>query len=260
MTQTRQKHAFSDHSDLVARRMGFIPFPLGVVLIKALYTAISVDNVSAILLIIVAYLTLVTCRVLNTICALGKACDLMQAHQKERHVNAMSPSSHTSTAPATTITTTSTSTIPNIHSSTPNQSGFGLLPETPIKPRHSSNNTTSDMATSPVHSFNHLQRSFTADAVPEKKSPHDNSSLLGDPNLGATALFSNSDVDLDDVCLNEKVLNMSSDDLFEEQVLTRSVPDLQQECEDSINKSEQVLTKRTHKRSESEPSFQPHNE
>ena len=38
MTQTRQKHAFSDHSDLVARRMGFTPFSLAVVLIKAIYS------------------------------------------------------------------------------------------------------------------------------------------------------------------------------------------------------------------------------
>ncbi|KOB79119.1 Protein TAPT1-like protein, partial [Operophtera brumata] len=30
VAQTRQKYAFSDHSDLVARRMGFIPLPLGV--------------------------------------------------------------------------------------------------------------------------------------------------------------------------------------------------------------------------------------
>lgn len=261
MTQTRQKHAFSDHSDLVARRMGFIPFPLGVVLLKTLYTAITIDSLSAILLIFIAYFTLVSCRVLNTICALGKACDLMQAHQKEKHAHATSPHSQANAniVPPSASAASTTNVHSTMQSTNLNHSGVGLLIETPAKPRSSSNNTTSDMATSPVHSFSPLQRSFTVDTVPEKKTKNENTaSLLPDPNLGATALFSNSDVDLDDVCLNEKVLNISSEDIFEDQALTRSVPDLQQECEAALNKSDQVRPKRTHKRSESEPNFQPH--
>ena len=31
---TKQKHAYSDHSDIVSRRMGFIPIPLGVVMLR----------------------------------------------------------------------------------------------------------------------------------------------------------------------------------------------------------------------------------
>lgn len=84
MTQTRQKHAFSDHSDLVARRMGFIPFPLGVVLLKALYHALSFQNLASILIFVVAVCCLLSCRVLNTICTLGKACDIMRKHREER--------------------------------------------------------------------------------------------------------------------------------------------------------------------------------
>lgn len=264
MTQTRQKHAFSDHSDLVARRMGFIPFPLGVVLLKTLYTAVTIDNIPALLLIGLAYVALVLCRVVNTICALGKACDLMHAHQKEKHANATSP--HTQTAQSVATTQAHNATPPNLLNSTMNSNiisspGISFLAETPVKPRASSNNTTSDMATSPVHSFSPLHRSFAAADLPDKKPKRDETTrLLPDPNLGATALFSNSDVDLDDVCLNEKVLNLSNEDMFEDQVLTRSVPDLQQECESSLKQSDQVRPKRTHKRSESEPNFQPHTE
>jgi transmembrane anterior posterior transformation protein 1 len=72
MTQTRQKHAFSDHSDLVARRMGFIPFPLGVILVKALYHALCFENAGSLVIFVIAYLFLISCRVLNTICTLGK--------------------------------------------------------------------------------------------------------------------------------------------------------------------------------------------
>lgn len=268
MTQTRQKHAFSDHSDLVARRMGFIPFPLGVVLIKALYTAISIENAAAVILVIIAFVTLISCRILNTICALGKACDLMQTHQREKQaanattnlstptvikeVNSTNQHIVTSTPTNASFLTTSVNTnIPGIHT----------LPITPAKPRTNVNNTI-DNSTSPLHTFVPLQRSITVDAVPETKTIPEipKTNLLNDPNLGATALFSNSDVDLDDVCLNDNVLNGTNEIIPEEQVLTRSVPDLQQESENSIVKSAKMMTKRTHKRSESEPFAQAHTE
>lgn len=44
MAQTRQKYAFSDHSDLVARRMGFIPLPLGVVITRVMIQAMKIDG------------------------------------------------------------------------------------------------------------------------------------------------------------------------------------------------------------------------
>lgn len=275
MTQTRQKHAFSDHSDLVARRMGFIPFPLGVVLIKALYTAISIENAAAVLLCFVAFVTLISCRILNTICALGKACDLMQSHQKERERQSAAASNVTSSnvpsTPAATSSTATSSSVPVITALSggsgaaainTNIPGIHPLPVTPVisKSKSSSATTTTDTSTSPLHLYSPLQRSVTSDAVPDlKRQPEQSSTLLADPNLGATALFSNSDVDLDDVCLNDNVLNGSAIDVIaEEQVLTRSVPDLQQETENSCDRSNMVSTKRTHKRSESEPFIQPH--
>ncbi|KAL5273108.1 TAPT1 family protein [Megaselia abdita] len=200
MTQTRQKHAFSDHSDLVARRMGFIPFPLGVVLIKALHSAVSFNNKMSFILFVLAYLTLAVCRILNTICALGKACDLMQQHQDDKDKN---PSESTS--------------------------GVHVIAATPAP-----------------------KKLFTPDSLNSSLRSEDTSTVLG-----ATALFSNSDVDLDDVCLNDK-LNESFDC---EKDITRSVPDLQNDEEEAgvmlIEPRKDIgVVKRTHKRSESEPSIQ----
>lgn len=247
MTQTRQKHAFSDHSDLVARRMGFIPFPLGVVLIKALYSAIPIENFASVLLLVMAFTTLVSCRILNTICALGKACDLMQSHQKEKTAaSASSTAAHAT--PATSSATNSS-----------NMMGVHPLPVTPAKPKSENvqNIQTTDTSISP-NQFSPLQRSVTIEKVPDAKihldkTPEINSNLLTDPNFGATAIFSNSDVDLDDVCLNDNVLNGNHEEIPEEQVLTRSVPDLQQEAENECENNIQTIQKRTHKRSESEP-------
>lgn len=265
MTQTRQKHAFSDHSDLVARRMGFIPFPLGVVLIKALYSAIKIDNCASVLLVIIAFITLLSCRILNTICALGKACDLMQSHQKEKQAaanaagtNVTMPSTFAATA---TTNTQSNSAAPNASNSTNilNIGGVHPLPNTPAKPRNTENLSNSqivDASTTPIP-FTPLQRSKTVDTVADLKAQENtananNSKLLAEPNLGATALFSNSDVDLDrDVCLNEHILNENSDTFSDDQ-LTRSEPDLQQtECAEPSRT--QLPQRRTHKRSESEP-------
>ncbi|XP_039451655.1 protein TAPT1 homolog [Culex pipiens pallens] len=253
MTQTRQKHAFSDHSDLVARRMGFIPFPLGVVLVKALYHALSFDNAASIALFILAYGVLLSCRVLNTVCTLGKACDLMKKHQDEKNLL----NSQQNSGPATS---------------------------TPIQ--RSASKLTSDIATSPIHHAPTLatpiQRSQTVECVtiPQIKTPSsaddDEDSVIREPSaLGATALFSNSDVDLDDVKLNDKFLNgvgsSPEDSGRQDENLARSVPDLQQEAggaggggagdasssgEGDSFASYQGLHHRTHKRSESEPSIQ----
>lgn len=248
MTQTRQKHAFSDHSDLVARRMGFIPFPLGVILVKALYHAITFDNAASIVVFLVGYGVLLSCRLLNNICTLGKACDLMQKHQDEKNQS--------------------------------NQNS-GPTSSTPIQYSRNANKPTTDIATSPIHHSNHtLQRSQTVGSavhtIPHNKTTdHLSDSVICRTSvLGATALFSNSDVDLDDVKLNDKVLSHNEDcgdqSRKDENDLAKSVPDLQHGTNstgsdrmvdissgdgDSFS-SYQGLHHRTHKRSESEPSIQ----
>lgn len=231
MTQTRQKHAFSDHSDLVARRMGFIPFPLSIVLIKALYHAITINNVAGVCLFILVYFIFVLIRVLNTIVGLGRACDLMKQHQEEKLSHAV---------PAAA----------NSHSTTPLSNPL-LSTSTPLPAKTAT---------------------ASAKKIPAKESP---SAPPSNSALGATALFSNSDVDLDDVCLNETLLNefKENEELENEFNLTRSVPDLQQKgttCDNGAAALENRQTgsgdvdvlatgtvqSRTHRRSESEPFIQ----
>lgn len=314
MTQTRQKHAFSDHSDLVSRRMGFIPYPLGIVLIKALYTAITFDSFAAVVLFAVAYVTLLTCRILNTICALGKACDLMQKHQDDKHA----------------LQTPQAAFGGGGGGGGPGMNGVTALGQqtpargAPQRMAHPIITTTADASSSPMHAFLPLQRSKTVDIASSSAAAAHNhsgynlhgdggaremsastktlsSSLLllrmPDHSLGATALLSNSDVDLEDICLNDKLLNAADStgdgDVFVDQpkplALTRSVPDLQQQLllqpEAGAGAAMQPMSLsadrdggaggngggdaehgvsapafvRTHKRSESEPSMQSAN-
>ncbi|CAB0012395.1 unnamed protein product [Nesidiocoris tenuis] len=82
MAQTRQKNAFSDHSDLVARRMGFIPLPLGVVMIRVFSMSFRINTLESFIIALVAYFTLHSLCVLNNLRILSKACDLIDRHQQ----------------------------------------------------------------------------------------------------------------------------------------------------------------------------------
>jgi len=257
MTQTRQKHAFSDHSDLVARRMGFIPFPLAVVLIKAIYTAVSFENLAAWLLFLLAYLFAMGLRICLTICALGKACKLMKEHQTER--NSSTPSSMTNVpvigGPAASVSTTS---IGGQSHNNNNNISIGS------KPAQVTTLLTPPSAVNLDVSKNFSRVSIASTSTPKKAVSEQELDVTNSLELGATALFSNSDVDLDDVCLNEQVTNNNAStavqEVYQEQDLVRSQPDLMLlnhsgdgEASLKAKQATQRLPKRTHKRSESEP-------
>ncbi|CAH1716857.1 protein TAPT1 homolog [Aphis gossypii] len=89
--QSRHRKAFTDHSDLVARRMGFIPIPLGVVMIKVLTRCVSIDGrLASIILLLFTFTCLVTLKIVNLIYILGKACKLIDLHKtsliKNHHI------------------------------------------------------------------------------------------------------------------------------------------------------------------------------
>ena len=65
LAQTKQEKAFSDHSDVVSRRMGFIPLPLGVVMLRVVYTSVKSTNPGAWAVVVMAYLCLLTFRILG---------------------------------------------------------------------------------------------------------------------------------------------------------------------------------------------------
>lgn len=84
LAMCKQKYADSDHSDLVARRMGFIPLPLGVVTVRILSQALPLHNFTAFVLLGLAFAAIISFRVLNGIVMLGKACDLIEDAEKRK--------------------------------------------------------------------------------------------------------------------------------------------------------------------------------
>ncbi|XP_001190526.2 transmembrane anterior posterior transformation protein 1 homolog isoform X1 [Strongylocentrotus purpuratus] len=78
MVISRKKNAFSDHSDLVARRMGFIPLPLACVVIRIIRQTVKLEWNTAVVLISFLYLCLVAFKILLSIVLMGKACQYVR--------------------------------------------------------------------------------------------------------------------------------------------------------------------------------------
>ncbi|XP_051915539.1 transmembrane anterior posterior transformation protein 1 homolog isoform X1 [Hippocampus zosterae] len=74
LVSSRQKNAYTDYSDSVARRMGFIPLPLAVLLIRVVMSSVKVRGALSYTCVFLFYLGLVTLKVLNSIVLLGKSC------------------------------------------------------------------------------------------------------------------------------------------------------------------------------------------
>ncbi|XP_061582130.1 transmembrane anterior posterior transformation protein 1 homolog [Cololabis saira] len=73
LVSSRQKNAYTDYSDSVARRMGFIPLPLAVLLIRVVMSSVKVQGALSYTCMLLFYLGLVTLKVLNSIVLLGKS-------------------------------------------------------------------------------------------------------------------------------------------------------------------------------------------
>ncbi|XP_043982454.1 transmembrane anterior posterior transformation protein 1 homolog isoform X2 [Gambusia affinis] len=74
LVSSRQKNAYTDYSDSVARRMGFIPLPLAVLLIRVVMSSVKVQGALSYICVFLFYLGMVTLKVLNSIVLLGKSC------------------------------------------------------------------------------------------------------------------------------------------------------------------------------------------
>ncbi|XP_033633187.1 transmembrane anterior posterior transformation protein 1 homolog [Asterias rubens] len=73
MVTSRMKTAFSDHSDVVSRRMGFIPLPLACLVYRIVGQSFKIHGTTGMVLIFLLYLCLTAFKVLNSILLLGKA-------------------------------------------------------------------------------------------------------------------------------------------------------------------------------------------
>lgn len=203
MAQTRQKHAFSDHSDLVARRMGFIPLPLGVVMIRVLAHALHIEDIASIILIILAYTCLYTFRILNSLIILGKACDFISQHRQDKAF-AQSP----------TVRASSPVQQNGNNKYIYNRELFKDIATSPLKPvQNNTLRSQNDLLTSEINKNNDIQNNL---------------------NLGSAAIFANSSVDLKNACLNEELLRVEENDIeeIEEDLVCRSVPNIKSEVEE----------------------------
>lgn len=237
--------------------MGFIPFPLAVVLVKAMYHSLSFKNLGSIVIFFVAYTCLFSCRVLNTICTLGKACDIMQKHQDEKIAEKMaSQTATTSNNPAGSI-------MKSRQQTSPSQVGKVDIATSPV--HHPFDPPTqspviSSSSPSPIRKLSKAP-AFSTSSV----SSSDGSSLKIKSPLGATVIFSNSDVDLDDIgILNSRAIEQVVEDKIQsmDESLIRhgSEPDLANLSAESSSDEEDsppiIHRRRSHKRSESEPFIQ----
>ncbi|KAF8385149.1 hypothetical protein PRIPAC_74291 [Pristionchus pacificus] len=74
VVKSREESAYSDYSDQVSRRMGFIPIPLSIMLIRVIAQTFSFTTPSSIALGLLMWLFLITIKVCNGLVMLGQAC------------------------------------------------------------------------------------------------------------------------------------------------------------------------------------------
>ncbi|VDP32502.1 unnamed protein product [Heligmosomoides polygyrus] len=82
VVRSRDSSAFSDYSDQVSRRMGFIPIPLSIMLIRVLSQMFSLQNKTSIVICVLAWLLLLAIKICNGIVLLGKACAHVMAYKE----------------------------------------------------------------------------------------------------------------------------------------------------------------------------------
>ncbi|XP_008016014.2 transmembrane anterior posterior transformation protein 1 homolog isoform X1 [Chlorocebus sabaeus] len=87
LVSSRQKNAYTDYSDSVARRMGFIPLPLAVLLIRVVTSSIKVQGILSYACVILFYFGLVSLKVLNSIVLLGKSCQYVKEAKMEEKLS-----------------------------------------------------------------------------------------------------------------------------------------------------------------------------
>ncbi|XP_061100772.1 transmembrane anterior posterior transformation protein 1 homolog isoform X4 [Conger conger] len=74
LVSSRQKNAYTDYSDSVSRRMGFIPLPLALLLIRVVTSSVRIQGSLVLVCLLLFYLGMITLKVLNSIVLLGKSC------------------------------------------------------------------------------------------------------------------------------------------------------------------------------------------
>ncbi|XP_037545875.1 transmembrane anterior posterior transformation protein 1 homolog [Nematolebias whitei] len=83
LVSSRQKNAYTDYSDSVSRRMGFIPLPLALLLIKVVTSSVRIQGSLSFMCVLLFCLGMVTLKVLNSIVLLGTSCTFVRKANME---------------------------------------------------------------------------------------------------------------------------------------------------------------------------------
>ncbi|OQR67171.1 protein TAPT1-like [Tropilaelaps mercedesae] len=81
VASSKLKNAYSDHSDLVARRMAFIPLPLGALVVRIVAGSITMHGPFAWFLAVLTWFMLFSLKMAVNILLLGRACVLIDRHR-----------------------------------------------------------------------------------------------------------------------------------------------------------------------------------
>uniref|UniRef100_A0A8C6PQ15 Transmembrane anterior posterior transformation 1b n=1 Tax=Nothobranchius furzeri TaxID=105023 RepID=A0A8C6PQ15_NOTFU len=85
LVSSRQKNAYTDYSDSVSRRMGFIPLPLALLLIKVVTSSVKIQGSLSFMCVMLFYLGMIMLKVLNSIVLLGTSCVFVkEANMEEK--------------------------------------------------------------------------------------------------------------------------------------------------------------------------------
>ncbi|XP_058497516.1 transmembrane anterior posterior transformation protein 1 homolog [Solea solea] len=85
LVSSRQKNAYTDYSDSVSRRMGFIPLPLALLLIRVVMSSVKIQGSLSFMCVLLFYFGMITLKVLNSIVLLGTSCVFVkEANMEEK--------------------------------------------------------------------------------------------------------------------------------------------------------------------------------
>ncbi|XP_047209634.1 transmembrane anterior posterior transformation protein 1 homolog isoform X2 [Girardinichthys multiradiatus] len=141
LVSSRQKNAYTDYSDSVARRMGFIPLPLAVLLIRVVMSSVKVQGALSYTCVFLFYLGMVTLKVLNSIVLLGKSCVYVKRANMEDKLFEGPPTGPSSTAKSPSKAD------PRKCSKSSGESSMDQIPATPCSPPTSSSSSVTTQPT-----------------------------------------------------------------------------------------------------------------
>ncbi|XP_029003563.1 transmembrane anterior posterior transformation protein 1 homolog [Betta splendens] len=98
LVSSRQKNAYTDYSDSVSRRMGFIPLPLALLLIRVVTSSVKIQGSLSLICVLLFYLGMITLKVLNSIVLLGTSCVFVKEANMEEKLFDPPPSAVSSRA------------------------------------------------------------------------------------------------------------------------------------------------------------------